>query len=54
MDKEKIKVLDNHALMNELHTYEEGLSTAEAQNRLVRYGQNILKNEAKNVKCLIR
>lgn len=47
MDKEKIKKIDNHALMAELHTSLAGLSSTEAQNRLLRYGQNILKNETR-------
>ena len=47
MDKEKVKSIDNSSLMDELHTSANGLSTAEAQNRLLKYGQNILKNEAK-------
>src|ERR1700722_16263534 len=47
MDKEKVKNIDNSELMDELHTSVEGLSSTEAQNRLLRYGQNILKNEDK-------
>ena len=47
MDKEKVKTLDNHSLMDALHTSAEGLGTAEAQSRLLHYGPNFLKNEAK-------
>jgi len=47
MDKEKVKSIDFHLLMTELDTSPTGLPAPEAQSRLLRYGQNILKNESK-------
>src|ERR1017187_1021335 len=47
MDKEKVKNTDTQSLMSELQTSTTGLTVSEAQNRLVRYGQNILRNESK-------
>ncbi len=47
MEKDKVKNLPLEQLLAELSTSRDGLSTSEASNREQRYGQNILKNEAK-------
>ncbi|HUC87574.1 MAG TPA: cation-transporting P-type ATPase, partial [Candidatus Binatia bacterium] len=45
---EKIKNLTNEQLMSELGSSEVGLSAAEASHRLLKYGPNVLKNEARH------
>jgi Mg2+-importing ATPase len=56
MDKEKVKNLSEHSLMDELHTSPRGLDASEAQNRLIKYGPNVLKNESqkKILKLLLK
>jgi Mg2+-importing ATPase len=47
MNIEKLKKLNGQQLMTELGSSEGGLSSVEASSRLIKYGPNVLKNEAR-------
>ncbi len=56
MDKEKAKSLDVSQVLGELKTSQTGLTAQEVKSRLITYGLNIIKNEAKHktLKILVK